>query len=1065
MGLLKSKIMNKATYLTILLYFLILTPCWAQISGKVYNAEDSQPLAGIEVILKNANIKTITNKQGIFTLSTKSFPDTLIVIGGRNLEKKLPVIRAGEYFDISLEFKSIEIEEVNIETGYQSIPKERATGSFVQISQDLIKQSVSSNIMERLEGVANGLHFNKKNIGENVNGYSAPLIRGVSTINSNNTPLIVVDNFPYDGDISLINPNDIESITFLKDASAASIWGARAGNGVIVIKTKSGKWSQPLQISLNANFSFTEKPDLYYSPKFISPVDFIKQELTWFEKGLYLQNDRTVLSPVIEDKFEGVLNDAEIIDKYKSFDIRDQASNYLYRSAFNRRYAGEISGSSDSHNFRVSAGLDQNMSSLVASENERLTLTTANQFKLWSKFQAFLNLSYIQDKDSKNGMSLSEIRPAGMYPYARLIDDQGNYLSLPQAYRMKYVQSAPENGLLDWEFRPLQEIDASNEKERQTEVRINTGINYSILNNLSFETKFQYNVIRNNRKNIDYQDQYRVRDLVNRFTQPDGRMPFPLGDILREDSYMQQAYSARTQLNYNTNLFNQKHKIYALAGAEIRHTGINAHVLELYGYNDQILTSNQRIDYITRFTTLPNSSAQIPTPTTSLQDKTDRFISYFSNFLYSFENKYIFSASARKDYSNLFGVKTNDKSVPLWSTGLAWDISKESFLENSKFDQLKFRVTYGYAGNIDKSTSSYVIGRYSTDYRSSLPIITIQNPGNPQLKWERVRTFNLGIDFATSSKRLSGSLEYFNKKSTDLIGDKPLDPTSGFFIETNYSNRVNYADLKTYGYDISVNTINTTGKVKWQTDFLFNYVKDKVTKFDFENSTATLYISTYDRIPRLNYPVNGLYSYPWAGLNPENGNPRVLINGELSEDYGAYVNSLQVEDLIYHGSQIPNYMGSINNIIKYQNLSLAFNITFKAGYFFRSNSIDYNSMKTNWSMHKDYLDRWQKPGDELRTDIPSAPNSLSSNRDIVFLRSEVLVEPGDHIRLQDINLNYSLKNLIMERNLPFNSLNVFVYARDLGIIWRANKKNIDPDRPYVNVVNPLSVSLGFNFNF
>jgi len=1037
----------------------------AQVSGYIRNQNNQQGLANVSLFFVSTDTKSLSDSNGYFKISIKSLPDTLVVRLLGFEERRIVIKKNEEIFDINLIPTEKVIDEVLIQTGYQSLPKERATGSFVQISQTLIQQSVSSNILERLEGVVNGLHFNKKNGSERFNSYDSPMIRGVSTISANNDPLIVLDNFPYEGNISSINPNDIASITFLKDAAAASIWGARAGNGVIVIQSKRASIGQPLQINIQGNLTHLRRPNIFYSPDFIPAKDFIEMELKMYEKGFYNLTNRTVLSPVIEDKIKGILSNDQIIKRYSNYDYRNQASNYIYRNSLTQRYNTDISAGGSKLTYRLSAGLDNNRAVYIGDQSQRFTLNTTNRFQLGQKINADLGIGFIQENADQNGMRVNDIRIQGLYPYANLIDEEGNYLVIPKDYRMTYVADAPTKGLLDWEYRPLQELHLTDNRTKDTEIRIQAGLQYKLPLNMNVEGRFQYYSNRLLGDDLKQEEGYFVRNLVNRFTQADGSRPIPLGDIYTKSYNGTNGYVGRIQLNYQSD-FQSDHQINALVGSEIRDVSTDAYNSQVYGFNNQILTWVSRIDYLTRFNTLPDGTAQIPVPSVALQDKTDRYFSYYSNASYTFGKRYILSASARKDGSNLFGVKVNDRSVPLWSSGIAWNLNNEEFLKNNTvFDELKVRLTYGYAGNIDRSTSAYPLGSYGTDSKTNLRSISIRNPGNPQLRWEKISTLNTGIDFSLKALRMRGSVEYFEKNATDLIGNFPLDPTSGYFINTNYSTRVNYAGLRTRGVDLQINSINTTGRFRWESDLLFNYVSEKVTQYDFGSASTVTYLSTLDRIPRLGYPVNGLYSYPWYGLKPENGNPQVSIDGILSENYTPFVNGLKFEDLIYHGSQIPRFTGSLRNQLHYSNLSFRFNITWKADYYFRANSLSYNNLFSNWSMHKDYMQRWQKKGDEIHTQVPSLPNGLVSNRDVVYLRSEIHVQRGDHIRLQDVQLSYDLTKHLTDKTGSIRNANIFLYARDIGILWRANNKGLDPDRPYVQTIPSVSISLGANLNF
>ena len=259
------------------------------------------------------------------------------------------------------------IEEVSIiETGYFRVPQERATGSFVHIDQELLSRTVGSNILDRLEGVTRGLIFNQSNMGATVFASNSPSmsIRGISTLHANGEPLIILDNFPYEGNINSINPEDIESVTVLQDAAAASIWGARAGNGVIVLTSKSGRYEQPLKVSLRTDRSISEKPDLYYNPS-IPISEYIEIERYLYEQGAWngrINQVHSYITPTIEALLahrNGHISESEMearIAQLKTRDVRRDLNKYVYRPTGLYKAALNFKGGSKQHNYYLSAG-------------------------------------------------------------------------------------------------------------------------------------------------------------------------------------------------------------------------------------------------------------------------------------------------------------------------------------------------------------------------------------------------------------------------------------------------------------------------------------------------------------------------------------------------------------------------------------------------------------------------------------------------------------------------------------------------------------------------------------
>jgi hypothetical protein len=396
--------------------------------------------------------------------------------------------------------------------------------------------------------------------------------------------------------------------------------------------------------------------------------------------------------------------------------------------------------------------------------------------------------------------------------------------------------------------------------------------------------------------------------------------------------------------------------------------------------------------------------------------------------------------SGRIDQSNLFGVKTNQKGVPLWSAGAAWNINQEKYYTSEWLPFLKLRVTYGYNGNVYKGISAYTTARYNGNNGSTqLPYAQVINPPNPELRWEKFQMVNMGIDFGFKGDRLSGSVDFFQKKGIDLIGVSLFAPSSG--ISTF---RGNYAGTKGKGVDLTLNSKNTNGDFTWRTNLLFSYIQDKVTGYNVE-PTGLPGVG----VPVLNRPLYGIYSYAWAGLDPLTGDPQGYLNGKLSKDYTTILSTANINNSMYNGSARPTIFGSLRNTITWKNISLSANISYRFNYYFRKQSVNYTNVLNSKIDHGDFDLRWQKQGDEKFTNVPSLPESVNSSRDNFYAGSSVLVGKADNIRLQDVRISYDLPGNSV-RNLPVKHIQFFAYANNLGMIWKADKGKIDPD--YANAV-------------
>lgn len=1074
--------MNRSIYILFLLFFTRFS-AMAQgsylLEGLVKNKQ-SEPIAGVVITLDGSNIKILTNEKGRFSLRLPG-PEASITLSSMGFKTLRMVVKPSEnnyLIEMVLEEDSQQLQQVTVSSGYQQLSKERATGAFEHLDTELINRGVGSNLLSRIEGLSTVSLFDKRSYSINAEGTPNILIRGLNTINANSAPLLVLDNFPYEGDINSINPNDIASITILKDAAAASIWGARAGNGVIVITTKKGNYHQAPQLSFSSNINSTAKPRLM-DDRIISPSDYIDMEINLFGRGYYNNLESNIrkpaLSPVVQlliKERDGLLLPADAraqIDALRAHDVRQDYLDHVYRNRLAQQYALSLKGGSGKHTYLLSAGYDKTLLNLKSSDNDRLTLRMANTVQPIKNLELHASLQYsnnrAQQLSGSNAVGYGQVMTGtrSLYPYARLTNPDGSPAIIDKDFLSTYTSTIGNGLLLDWNFRPLEELQHPGLHITDRNLVVSTSANYSFFKWLNAEFRYQYQHTGNERKDLKGVDSYFTRNMVNRFTQITGtqvRRPVPLGGILDLSDGSNTVHNARGQLNMQQQW--GKHEVNGLAGMEVREANSRYHANRTYGYDDELLTY-ANVDYLTVFPAY-NNLAGTSTILSGLAfgDVLNRYVSVYANSAYSYDTRYTLSASVRKDESNLFGVSTNQKGVPLWSAGALWNVSKEDFFKVTWVPYLKLRASYGMAGNVDNSQSAYTTLTYSPapNTITNLPAATISSPPNAFLRWEKVRTFNMGIDFSLYANRLSGSFDTYAKKNTDLLGFELTDPLTGFSNTT-----LNGAASKGRGWELLLNSINLNGAIGWTSSFSLAYSKAVITKYDGQIITSGLVGNGVNINPLKDHLVYGLYSYHWAGLDPLNGDPVGYVGESDSKDYDAIVNRSAVEDLVYHGSAIPLYNCAFRNTFTYRDFSLSANITFRLNYYFRRASISYSDFYAVGEAHSDFALRWQKPGDETHTQVPSMVYPAAGNRDVFYTYSSQTAERGDHIRLQDIRLGWTLPKNTTQALKAFRNIEVFGYASNLGILWRKNKSGLDPDYGYNNIPPSANYAIGFRAEF
>lgn len=1052
------------------------------------------PLPGSTVLVKGTMRGTTTGENGRYVLENIPPRSTLVVLSIGYLSRQYRLDNE-KIKNFSMEPNVAQIaavEVTSVATGYQMLPKARTTGSFVLIDSALLNRNPSPNILDRLEGVTSGLltlraqtmnmYFIQKMPTIN---YMGMALRGISTLSPNqvnSNPLLILDNFPYEGDIRNINPNDIESITVLKDAAAASIWGARSGNGVIVLTSKRGKYNQKMKIDYNMNFTIGAKPDLYYDPNYMRASDYIEVERTLFDRGYFNsdlsnRNSRPAVTPAVEilaklraneispDEAEAQLNEL------KKNDLRDQIYKYSYQRMVNQQYSLGIRGGNKDFAYYLSLGHDRNRDNLVNNGRNRTTVISSNSFKPFKAMEVTTYLNFSQNNtamgnDVRYGViKVGTPRYNDLYPYARFADEEGKALSVVKDYRSTYLDSVGRLGFLDWRYRPLDEISNKVDDVAIQNLVLKASVKYNFSKKINAQLHYQNERQTVYAKNFWSESTYYTRNLINRFSvfnraTNEFTYNLPRGGIMEVGDYDWKTNSVRGDVNFTH--VSKDHAIRAILGAEVRELSAEGSIRKSVGYVDENGSPSAAFNANTEYPMNPSGTSTIESAAGLRGDNPgviNRFISYYTNIDYSFKNKYDLSFSARRDGTNLFGAQVKDKFSPFWSAGIGWDIHEEDFFKAGWINNLRLRASFGENGNVYNG-SAYLVGEKTPDPLTGIDVNTINDPANKRLKWERVQILNLGLDFSYKN-RINTTIEYYFKKGLDLIQRIPLAPQTGF----GFAN-LNSASTLTKGFDITISAKLVEKPFSWNSTLLFSTLNDKVTDIELQSNTNTT-LMLKDSYQALLYvrgkPLRGILSYRWAGLDPENGNPLGYVKGQKSNDYAAILSNNNPDSLVFHGSGSPTIFGSFRNDLSFKGFSISWNLLFKLGYYFRRPSVNLNYTGIlNQGMHRDYSSSWKKPGDELNTYVPSLTYPFNDSRNTFYQLSEVLIEKGDHIRFQDIRVAYGIAKSSKPR-LPVDFAEIYANLNNVGIIWRANKHKLDPDLS--NQRSALSIPVPFSLTF
>ncbi|MDE1193273.1 MAG: SusC/RagA family TonB-linked outer membrane protein [Arachidicoccus sp.] len=979
------------------------------------------------------------------------------------------------------------LKDVIVYDGYSALSKERSTGSYGIITAKDISSVPTTNIMERLEGRVAGMDVNSvRTISTNKVQNNAITIRGnnsyqTSTVNA--TPLIVIDGVPYyqyrsEDILSTIDPESIQQITVLKDAAAASIWGAQASNGVIVVTTKKGgnqstiNFSSTTSVTSGVNLKKLHQMNssqlIDYEKELISLGRIIDPKASSYK---YYHNV-TQAERILFDYNNGTITADEensMLDSLSKINNLKQIKKYLLQSAVTQQYNLAFSGGTDKSKYFIAGYYAGDRPIYKDNINRTVNLIANNEFLAFKDrilIQSNISFNNMHDKVNSAALNATGNSMYGLNPYDLLKNPDGSNKQYYLAYTPEIINAAEASGYLKWTYSALDELNYSNSISNTSTIRGTLNIKGKVTNwmDLSFMGNYEKNIYEMSTYNE--LESYQSRDLINNGTtiNSSGKLIYGIpntGGNITTSNTNGYSYGLRGQIDIHKN-WNNINSLNLVAGAEEREVYYKSSGQTLYGYDEELGTfvSVNPTDYYYKFTSPTYASGQIGATSTGITESTKRFLSYYTNGGYGLLNKYFLNGSVRFDDYNMLGVSRKKRAKPLWSAGVKWDIKKENLLKNVDWlDRLSLRSTYGFTGSLaPDATSVTIINTGSTsDYYTNQPYAYISIPANPELGWETTRQIDLGIDYSLLDNRLSGSIDYYQKRTSGIIASVPYNSTYGW-TQLNF----NTGKTKGHGFDITINGMPVKMRnFQWATSLTLAYTTNKVTDARFTSTTVSTLLG--DGIPFNGYPTDYLMVYRWAGLDSTGQSQVYDADGKI---VNSKTNLTDTKALKYVGRRGDPYFGGFFNTFTYKEFTLGINITYYFGGHFLRNSIStsnytistYSNSNFVPGKELDIASRWKVAGDETKTNVPGLKN-VNSNSINRYMYSDLLVESSSHIRLKQISLSYNLPANVI-KNTVIKGVQFSAIARDLGIIWRKNKDGIDPqyisDQSSINRIPPAT---------
>ncbi|SDD50022.1 SusC/RagA family TonB-linked outer membrane protein [Pedobacter soli] len=1072
------------------------------ITGRVED-ENGNPMPGATLKTNATNQTFLTNSSGEFAMFVSPDATELSVyyLGYEPFSQKINANTKS--LRMVLKATVNQLEEVNVvSTGYQKISKERATGAATVITAKELEKVPVPNVLYRLETMVPGVKItlnsgdnsfvygntmNAINGGTRTRGTSdyGMTVRGRGSLpgpqGSESFPLIVIDGAISENDISTINPDDVESITFLKDAAAASIWGVRSGNGVMVITTKRGKNNQAPVINFSVNAAVSNHPDLNKLP-LMNAAQTIAFEQELVNKNLIIAPSNTTpmgqpLATVTDLTFKlkaGTISQSDYntaIARYSTMDNRSQVADYLLRPANNQVYNFSVSGGNNYSNYFYSASYANENPYAVGNNGQRLTVTLNNTFKLFKVATLSTNVKGAFLKYKNNGISLNTLyapSATAFMPYDQLVDDNGNRVAYSRRYYAGWVNTLYPKGFLNWGYNALDEVENADNTQKDNNYSVNLNLSVPVFKGLTANAFYANEFGFSNARRYYNEQSFYYRDFVNGYTPipTTGNATNSIGlakgaGILNSQNTTANNYTLRGQLNYDRT-FGADHQVTAIAGSEIRETNAGQTTGTLYGYNTGTGLSRP-VDFFTPYPTIAGYSSSLSGSYPTLQDKKRRFLSYYSNAAYTYKSKYTLSGSVRYDDYNNFGLDRSFRATPLYSFGAKWDAYKETFLKNvSWISNLSLRGTYGVNGNISTQLFPFTwISVGAADLTTGLPYASIISPANPELRWEKTYMSNIAIDFGFLKNRLSGSVDFYHKDGKDLLYQFPINGTYGVTTLTRNSTR-----MTGKGVDVALNGIIYTAK-DWDITSRLNYAYNTNNVEDTRFvPTSSFYANPAYGSLLAGYPSDKIFVYRNAGLDATG---MTLVYDENGNKVAANQNVTNVAALKYAGRSAPSHFGSFIQSVRYKDFTLMAVASYQFGsVFLKPTASSYSSSRlgVKYDLHEDVASRWQKAGDEATTNVPGMAGTFAGTSLLRYQQSDINVLKGDYIRLRELSLSYripteKITSKIKGATFGFN-------VRNLGLIWTANKAGLDPDvLPNLSSTTlglPPTVSYNFSLN-
>lgn len=982
------------------------------ITGLVQD-KNHEPIIGATVLAKGSSIGVITNIDGLFSIEVPAGTTKLSFsyMGYSSIEVD---VNQQSKINVTLFEDVVSLQDVVV-VGYNLVKRGQITGAIDVIKSDKIAHQSSAALEDRLQGKIAGLMISTGSGQPGTNDVKIR-IRGTGSINGSNTPLYILDGVMIEAaQFASLNNDDIQDIQVLKDASATAIYGSRGANGVIVVATKKGAQGKT-QVSYNLKVGMamlrdpkspmmTGAENLLYQGYCVAQSPNSKQFPLMRLLGLEQRKASGTLTPAEQQELTagaGRLATARSIDT--------DWIGEMTQTGLTMDHSLTLSGGTEKTKFFISGSYLDQEGALVGSEMKRYSARVNLDHKVNNRVDVGINASvgYSDSKFADPGTG--ELRQGWTNPWFTAL--------------LAYPYESPDN----WYNGDNPTLVTKYFKRDADLLRLvgSAYLNVRIVDWLRFKTNFGIDYY--GRKNMSSLDREHPKSASNK-----GYLSQSASDTRR--------YTWTNTLNFNKT-FKEVHSVSGVAGFELfdgTYSGFNQTGYDL----DQFMTDTSA--------GIGDKNGTSANPPTIGGGKThSNLLSTFTQWNYTYDNKYNLSASLRYDESSKF-VGSN-KGATFWSVGAAWDLANETFMESfSQIDQLKIRASYGTTGNQDGISDFSSFDGYSKVSYNGKPGYANNELGNPNLKWETSAQFDLGVDLRMFRNRLNATVDFYNKNTQDLLMWKKISQVSGFSqIQTNAGS------VRNRGFEIAISgTPIRTNDFEWTIGANITYNKNEVTDLGTWANEDNRFIDG-DVLYEIGKPLGTWCMVESAGVNPATG------ESWFYDQKGGKTENISDAPAVdkFKSSEVP-WFGGFNTGLTYKGFELSANFTFAFDYYIMNASRWYlDNHNFNGNKPAYMLSMWQKPGDVTnvpRFDAQNNPSPWASQ----------FLEDGSFLKLKTLRLAYTPSRKLLDRLKVIKSMTVFCQGENLATFtsYTGQDPEVSGSVDYMSYPLPVNVTFGINLNF